>query len=357
MTPHLVVDLSGHGYGHAGITSPVLNVLRRSCPEVRVTIRSTIPAAWLAQHLDGSFDYLIEPDFGMAMAGTMHVLPQESIAAYQNIHKNWAERVDAGAAALATLKPTLLLSNISYLSLAAARQAKIPAIAFSAVNWADIFYQYCIDLPGAQIIWKQMVDAYASAELFLQPTPGMLMPSISNRRQVGPVAYIGRQRRDELHDRLGLSSDILVVLLALGGIPTNLSCASWPRLEDVRVVLGSKLESNHPDVISCDLLDFPFIDLVRSSDVIITKPGYGLVTEAACNGTPLLLLPRKDWPETPAFVRWLRQHGRMLTLAEEKLHTGEFLSEVHALRIMPSPPIPAPSGTAEVAAILADRLS
>src|SRR5208282_3131395 len=135
----------------------------------------------------------------------------------------------------------------------------------------------------------------------------------------------------ELHDRLRLSPDILVILLAWGGIPTNFSCASWPRLNHVRVVIGSKLQSNHPEVISSDVLDFPFIDLVRSSDAIITKPGYGLVTEATCNGVPLLLLPRKDWPETASFARWLSQHGRMLPLAEEKLRGGNFLSEIHAL--------------------------
>ena len=58
----------------------------------------------------------------------------------------------AATAELAALNPSLLLSNISYLSIAAAHKAAIPAIAFSAVNWAEIFRSYCGDFPQAQSI-------------------------------------------------------------------------------------------------------------------------------------------------------------------------------------------------------------
>lgn len=324
---------------------------------MKVTIRSTISPDYLAQHLDRPFDYLVEPDFGMLMNGTMYVMPEASIAAYQEIHMNWPERVSAAASSLAALKPTLLLSNVPYLSLAAAGQAKIPAVAFSAVNWADVFRHYCIELPGAKKIFEQMVEAYACADIFLQPVPGMPMPSIQRHQLVGPVASIGRKRKGELCGRLSIASDTLIVLFALGGIPTEVSSASWPRFRNLRILMGSKTKSNHSDVTMCDNLDIPFIDLVCSSDVVLTKPGYGLVIEAACNGKPLLLLPRKHWPETPAFVNWLEQHGRMLPLSEEKLRSGDFLGEINEVLRMRSPPIPPATGAAEVAAILAARLN
>jgi hypothetical protein len=354
---HLVVDLSGHGYGHAGMTIPIINALRRSRPDFKLTIRTTVPSAMLAERVEGSFEYVTQLDFGMVMSDAMHVLPNESALAYWCIHADWEERIANAAGKLASIKPSLLLSNVSYLSLVAARKVGIPAVAVSSLNWADIFHHYCGHIQGARSIREQMVDAYAAANTFLQLAPSMPMPSIRNGRAVGPVALVGRDRRIELRHRLGIDADEVVVLLALGGTPTELPIARWPRFVNLRLVMGSSPEFSHPDVETSTALGIPFIDLVRSCDVLISKPGYGLVTEAACNGVPILLISREGWPEEPPLREWLARHGRTSMLTEEKLRAGDFLAEVKAVCAMPAPPVPDPTGIAEVAAILVDFLS
>ena len=122
------------------------------------------------------------------------------------------------------------------------------------------------------------------------------------------------------------------------------------------MITDSHLRSNHPDVVSCEGLAFRFVDLVRSCDAIITRPGYGTVAEAACNGIPILLVPREGWPETPAFVEWLATNGRAVLLGEEELPSGDILAKLQTVCAMPAPPLPAPSGVAEVAAEIAKRL-
>jgi predicted glycosyltransferase len=89
---------------------------------------------------------------------------------------------------------------------------------------------------------------------------------------------------------------------------------------------------------------------------LISKSGYGIVTEAACNGIPTLLVPREGWPEEPPLRDWLGQHGRTLMLSENQLKSGTFSTEVQAVRNMPTPASPQPTGIAEAAAILAALL-
>jgi hypothetical protein len=358
METHLVIDLSGHGYGHAGMTVPVLNALRRYGLPSELTIRTTVPIRWLAANLEGPFNYVSQSDFGMVMSDAMRVLPEESARAYASVHADWERHATDAAGRLAVLKPTLLLSNISYLSLEAARQAGVPAIAFSSLNWADVFHHYCIRCPGADLIWRQMVDAYAAAESFIQPTPSMDMPYVRNGVKVGPIAGIGRDRKRELRCSLGLGPEATIVLVALGGIPTRLSVDSWPRLHGYRVLLASNLNVNvnHPDVTPVRSLGFPFVDLVRSSDVLITKPGYGLVTESACNGTPVLIVPRDDWPEAADLIEWLRRHNRMSVMDEGTLRSGNFAADVTAILSAAAPVAPQPTGVEETAALLAARL-
>ena len=122
-------------------------------------------------------------------------------------------RVSDAAVQLASLEPTLLLSNVPYLSIAAASKVGVPAIAMSSLNWADVFYHYCGHLPGAKAIWQQMADVYAAARTFLQLTPAMAMPSIRNGQGLGPVALLGRDRRVELRQRFGWDADDIIALL------------------------------------------------------------------------------------------------------------------------------------------------
>ena len=356
MAPHLVVDVSGHGYGHAAMTLPILNALRRSLPKLKLTIRTSVPAAWLAERLEGECNYIDQSDFGMAMVDSLHVRQNESYLAYSSIHESWNERVSDAAVQLASLEPTLLLSNVPYLSIAAASKVGVPAIAMSSLNWADVFYHYCGHLPGAKAIWQQMADAYAAARTFLQLTPAMAMPSIRNGQGLGPVALLGRDRRVELRQRFGWDADDIIALLTLGGIHTELPVTRWPRLGRVRLVTGSKSEFSHPDIRSSAGLEFPFIDLVRSCDVVISKPGYDIVTEAACNGVPILLVSRPGWPEEACFREWLARNGRVFTLTEQKLRTGDFVAEIQAIHAMPSPSVPTASGISEAVWILSEYL-
>ena len=57
---HLLVCITGHGYGHAAQTVPVLNQLHALLPQLRLTIRSQVPYDYLQERLQLPFEYLRE---------------------------------------------------------------------------------------------------------------------------------------------------------------------------------------------------------------------------------------------------------------------------------------------------------
>ena len=81
------------------------------------------------------------------------------------------------------------------------------------------------------------------------------------------------------------------------------------------------------------------MDVLRSADALITKPGYGSFVEAACNGIPILYVDRHDWPETACLVTWLQSHGRGLGIRPEQLTQGDFGHALETL-LMTTPPTP-----------------
>lgn len=351
--PHLLVDISHHGYGHIAQTAPVVNALRQRFPELQITVRCPAPHDVLARAIEGEFRHIPQSlDGGMAMASAMDVDVQASARAYRELHRDWERKLAEATRTIAGLKPDLLLANVPYLPLAAAPWAGVPAVALSSLNWADIYFHYCQDVPGAREIHSQMLRAYASAQAFLKPRPALPMGELANAVEIGPIARTGIRRRAEIAARLRLAEGERLVLIALGGIPTRLPVERWPCLEGVRWLAPAAWQVQRPDAVAIEPLGFAFIDLLASCDAVIAKPGYGTFAEAACNGIPVLTLPRPDWPETPFLTAWLKEHGRCLVVEREELERGELQDALGRLLALPPKPTPAPTGIAEAAQIL-----
>ncbi len=182
--PHLVVDISGHGFGHAGQVAPVLRALAARLPDLRLTLRTAVPRAHLLSMLPMPFELMAPPpDVGLAMQGPVAVDREASSAAYAALHRDWPAVVAREAAALARLRPDLLLSDVGYVGLAAAATEKIQALALCSLNWADVTEAFSVATPEAV---AEMRLAYRSARLFLQATPHMPMTWLERRRPIGP---------------------------------------------------------------------------------------------------------------------------------------------------------------------------
>src|SRR4029077_3808412 len=94
--PHLLVDVSGHGFGHASMTTAVLQALRTILPTLPITIRSGLPENWFASRLKGDFAYVeqVEGDVGLMMDNAFSVRRDDSYTAYGHLHADWSKQID-----------------------------------------------------------------------------------------------------------------------------------------------------------------------------------------------------------------------------------------------------------------------
>lgn len=350
MLPHLFVALSGHGLGHLAQTAPVLNTLRRELTPLRLTLQTSLSAEILHRRIDGDFEIISQAaDFGMVMANAMEVLAEESLAAYRAFHADWDIHLARQTALLERFAPDLVLANIPYLPLAAARQLGIPSLALCSLNWADILQGYCTDSEELESLRHTLLEAYESAALFLRPEPSMPMAELRNTRHIGPIADLGRARRAEIDDRLGLTGNETLILVSLGGIAMRLPMERWPLIPDLCWLVPEAWDIRRPDSRSREeLTDIPYVDLLRSSDALLTKPGYGSFTEAACNGIPVLYVERGDWPEEPYLTRWVQENATALKIDRRRLKTGDLQESISDLLTRPPKPTPEPAGIQKV---------
>lgn len=351
--PHLLVDISSHGYGHVSQTSAAVNELVQLMPGLRVTVRTTAPHEFLKARFQCEFQHIPQAfDFGMKMANAVDVQVAESAAAYREFHAGWRQKVEREAQAICQLKPDLLLANVPYLSLAAAHAAKVRAVGMCCLNWADIYQHYCVEDAASRAIHGQMLEAYRSAECFLRLQPAMAMPDFSHTRSIPPIATIGRPLRCHIAAYSSQSEGEKLVLVAMGGMEFRLPVQSWPHLPGVRWIVPQAWGINRDDTTAFESLHLPFVDVLASSDAVLTKPGYGTFTEAACNGVPVLYVTRRDWPEEQCLVQWLQQNVACREVERKALQAGELGDALKRLWAMPQLPRPDATGAAEAAKFL-----
>ena len=218
---HLFVDISSHGFGHLAIIAPVLNALAEIAPNLRLTVRTLLPPQILLERIHHPFVQITaSSDFGYVMIDATQINHPSSAAAYRQAHADWPSCIGEEARFLRTFKPDLVLTNVSYLPLAGAEVAGIPALSLCSLNWADLFAHFFSNKPWAAKIHREILAAYRSAQTFLRMTPGMPMRRLGNVRNIGSIARIGQKHELRLQSDRG-------VLIAMGGIMHRLPVENW----------------------------------------------------------------------------------------------------------------------------------
>ena len=356
--PHLFVDISAHGFGHLAQAAPIINALAARLPRLRLTLRSGLSTELLRARLHHALTHLAgSSDFGYVMLDAMCVDLAATAQAYRQQHSAWDRLVEQEAQFLATLRPTLVFSDIAYLPLAGAARAGIPAVAACSLNWAELFAHFFAGQDWAAEVHHQMLAAYNGAECFLRLTPGMAMEDLSRRRSIGPVAALGEDRRQHLRREVACPGDERLVLIAFGGINKELPLAGWPTMNGIHWLVPQAWQSRQPNTSDFETLGLAMPDLLRSVDAVIAKPGYGTFAEAACNGTPVLYIRRQEWPEQDCLIDWLETYGQCREISAADLLAGIIEPALAALWRQAPPQPPVPTGAEEAATALLSWLT
>jgi UDP-N-acetylglucosamine:LPS N-acetylglucosamine transferase len=91
-------------------------------------------------------------------------------------------------------------------------------------------------------------------------------------------------------------------------------------------------------------------DLVRGADVVVTKPGYGIISEAIANDTALLYTSRGHFVEYDVLVREMPKYLRARFIEQTDLLKGNWKDALEKLLSQPAPPERPALNGADVAA-------
>jgi UDP:flavonoid glycosyltransferase YjiC (YdhE family) len=359
----IVFYTSGHGFGHATRDMAVLQSLQRTRPEVTLVVRTSVPRWFFDQSTHQPVDVqAFETDPGMVQKDSLTLDEAATARAAADFYQNFDERVAAEARWLREAGARAVVADVPPLACAAAAQAGIPSIVMANFTW-DWIYEalpgFDRAAPGVRAIIER---AYGTATHALRlPLHGGFAPMAPVVRDIPLVARRASHSRTAVRAALGIPSERPVVLASFGGHDSRMPYETVSRRQLLTLLLTefeARSNATLPDLPSLRCVGsgelaargMRYEDLVAAADVVVSKPGYGIVSECIANGAALLYTSRGAMIEYDVLVEEMPRWLRCRYIDRQELLDGRWEPAIMALLDQPPPLASLPATGADVAA-------
>jgi L-arabinokinase len=346
----IVFYISGHGFGHATRDLEVVHQIHQQRPDARIIVRTAVPQSFLKKSTRVAIDVQpCETDTGIAQIDSLRLDEAETVRRATAFYATFDRRVAAEASLLESVGASVVVGDVPPLAFAAAARAAIPSIALANFTWDWIYAGYAAFRENAPDVLTTIGEAYAKASLALRLPFAGGFETIPTVRDVPLVARRSRRTRDENRRLLDLDDKRPVVLASFGGHQTAIEYGHIASTNDVTVALTdyeaqSMREAGAYDGrLRCfttemlDVADIRYEDLVAAADVVVSKPGYGIVSECIANHTALLYTSRGAFGENEILIDGMQSVLRNRFVSQQDLRGGRWEPSIRALLAEPAP--------------------
>ncbi len=298
-------------------------------------------------------------DSGVIQASSITQDDPATVAAALDFYRTFDERIEAEQRALADVDVQLIVGDIPPLAFATAAALGVPSVALGNFTWDWIYETHPGFLPEGRHIIDLIRDCYRRVDLALElPFQGGF-EIFSRVERVPLVARHATQARTDTRAHFGLSPDARVALLSFGGyglpaldlstvdcrgpwtiVTTDRVTANQDRLPHVRVLAERDFHGS----------PYRYEDLVAAADVVVTKPGYGILSECITNDTAVVYTPRGAFREYEVLVSAMPRLLRSAFIGHDDLFAGRWRDVLDGVLAQPAPPERIETDGAEVAA-------
>ncbi|HXV83810.1 MAG TPA: glycosyltransferase family protein [Candidatus Binatia bacterium] len=312
--------ITGHGYGHAVRSNQVIDRLNQACPDLKIYVRSTAPGWLFKGNISQSRQSI---DVGIVQKDSLDMDLEGTLQACQALHRNCTRLIAEETDFIKGHQIRLIVGDIPPIGFEVATRAAIASVGVGNFTWSRIYRAYIESHPGFVPLIEEMENFYRHATLALTlPYPcGM---DVFPRRK--PIPWITRTSvltKQEARKALHLPQSATLVLLSFGGL--GLNRMPWTRLKDFGeffFVTTGKTTEPVKNVHFLPEAQRKYEDLVRAVDVIVTKPGYGIVADIISHQVRVLYTDRGEFAEYSHLVRALDDCATAEFIPQDELLTG-----------------------------------
>jgi len=344
----IVFYVSGHGFGHASRTIEVINAVFARRPETRIGVRTSAPRWLFDLTVKGKIAFsTLECDTGVVQVDALTLDEADSIRRAAAFHSDLVTRAASETRVLRELGAGLIVGDIPPLAFAVSAAAGIPSIGLGNFTWDWIYADY----PRVRLapsLLPAIRVAYGRASMALRLPMSAGFESFSNVKDIPFVARHATRTREEVCKLLKLPADKPIALMSFGGygLPgldtdvlakfkkytvvtaTNLPVGRTRKETPLAERKGSFISINEEAMYDAGVR---YEDLVGAAEAVVTKPGYGIISESIANDAAVLYTSRGHFPEYDVLVEDMPKYLRAAFISQEDLFAGKWESPLDKL--------------------------
>ena len=355
--PTMLFYVSGHGFGHS---TRVIEVARQLPDSIRVIFKTSAPR-WLYEcYYNRPLEfYPQELDVGVVQLDSLALDEKKTLETYARMLDRFPSLIESERRFVQSEGVDLIVGDIPPVAFDIANAAGIPSAGLANFSWDWIYRPYVeYHLEYAWVIDK-IRESYAKCNLLLRlPFHGDFsafpnikdVPLVVRSPAVDQPDCSNEHQRESLICRIGLRPDKQTILLSFGGF--DLERIPWDKIEKMEKYqfLYFRYPVKAANVIHVSNGVFPHVDMVQLSDVVLSKPGYGICAETIKTQTPLVYTDRGEFLEYDCLVEGLKRYARSLYIPQKDLLEGRWEPYLEQALHLPEAENPLQSDGALVAA-------
>jgi L-arabinokinase len=349
----IVFYISGHGFGHASRSIEVINAMLAKRPETRIGVRTAAPRWLFDLTIKGKVTFsTLETDTGVVQVDALTLDEADSIRRASSFHSDLVTRAASETRSLRELGAGLIVGDIPPLAFAVGAAAGIPSIGLGNFTWDWVYADY----PRVRLapsLLPAIRGAYAKASMALRLPMSGGFESFSNVKDIPFIARHATKTREEVCKALKLPADKPLVLSSFGGYGLPLDADVLSKFKKYTVITTanmplSRARKDTPTIekkgtfitINEEAMydaGIRYEDLVGAAEVVVTKPGYGIISEAIANDAAVLYTSRGHFPEYEIILEEMPKYLRSAFISHDDLFNGKW--ETHIDKLLAQPKI------------------
>lgn len=340
----IAIYITAHGYGHGTRSCDVLRALHRIALEQQVIVTTDLPRDFLESRLKDCGNITFRPgafDIGLVQKDSIRADLFQTLEKLEELNASWDKLITQERLFIQHENIGLVVADIPAIPLAAAQRSGIPNIAVGNFSWDWIYEDYA----KTDLHWEYFVEKfraiYNQTDLLLRLPFAPPMEQFPKRKDVPLLAVPGTFCREKIAhiSDTDISTNKLWVLLSFTSLDLD-----FLALENIRKLSGdyeffcvAPLEYPGSCIHSINRSKVSFANILASCDIVISKPGFGLVSECIVNNKPLIYSDRGEFAEYPYLVEGIEKYLKNVYLPSETLYTGDFFQALEKIKTAPEP--------------------
>ncbi len=324
--------ISDYGYGHASRDIAIIRKFINENKDVKIFVKTEGPYNFVRQSLPQKNVEVIQTknDIGVVFKeNSVSVDIERTKKMLEEWLALWNGYIQSERRFCENHNIDLILSDIVPQPFIVADELDIPSIAISNFTWHYIFYNLFGDTPATE----RIKEAYQCADvaLVLPFNEDMDFLKFKKKKEISMVSReISVDRRD-MRRKCSVSDDELLVYVGVGLSFDSSFMRRMKKIDvsNVKFLVSSNAELPFENTIKIPKGETETQNYIGMCDLVVSKTGYGTVSEAVRAKIPMFLLKREGFKEDELIGNKVEELGIGKFISEKSFLDGDWISDLN----------------------------